>query len=1195
MLHRIVTVSRVLRPRALSTAVAAAATSTPSSLRVNPFNIQLLPPALHEQLFPATSSPPTSGSDPAVRIAQRHLSSWELDTSKSTTAPEPGMVLPPLIGNTIDAHFRAIGDAAAEPYLGLVSSWLSRPQSDDPPRPGSWVSTPGWTCYPRDGSAPFAVDAPNDPLLVFDTEVCVKRARYPVMATAMSANAWYGWLSPWLFVDPAAPTTLTADTTTVRGASDLIPLGPDVRVVVGHNVGYDRAGVASEYCMAGTKTRWLDTLSLHVATNGMSSQQRPDFDSVRRINEAVAKKAAAEEQGDIPPPSSRSGAAAWKRKRPPAWMSHTTSNGLAACAEYYLHRTLDKDVRNTFVEAESAAELMDDLDVLMEYCASDVQTTADLFRCVFPQFRTKCPHPVSFAGQLAMGSCFLPVNEDWPQWVAACETRVNEMVDTIDGYLLGLAHSAVLDAYDLSAARTWDGADPLPEFPLSSYLPTTLQLKTSVLREDPWLGQLDWSTKPLKLTKKNEPYKRQVLPNYPKWFRDLWDPTRQNIGVTQRKRVTPLLLRLKWAEHPLVFHPVHKWGYMVAPELQADHVALTPQMPMDHPVKPVVIVDSAGTTDTAPLSETPPAIQFFETWAERGYSFWKLPHKDGDEANAGNPFAKTLAPMFDDGTIRSEHPQARQALELQLMASYWIASAERIRSQFVIWNHGRPPPQPAADVDAGLVAGWPTRGDPRVDFGLTGNTSSTTPPSHYVDRQHWGMILPQMQVMGTITRRAVENTWLTASNAKKKRIGSDIKRLVTAPPGFAIVGADVDAQELWISSVMGDAQLGHHGATALGWMNLQGTKADGTDLHSVTGKILGITRDQAKGFNYARIYGAGVQFAASMLTQHNRHLTHAEAFDRAVALYEKTKGIKQRAKIPSVSPEGRDYWTGGRESYMFNSIEAIAHSDDPRTPALGCQIPNSLMKQHCQSQFMTSRINWVVQSSGVDYLHMLIVAMQHLTDRYNIDARLMITIHDEIRYMVKDEDKYRAAMALQVANAWTRAMFVYKMGMADLPLSVAFFSAVDFDHCLRKEVSDPCITPTNTEGIPPGEALDIYGLLAKGDSASLGESLSTKVPASPKHGSQLVEALPKLPYMNPKLPLSWLLLQSVASFQEYNELRVDHIPAAELALSPGSLFDGDQDKHRRSPPSARKGTRGQSSPFANAHQGSIVAGQCVEL
>ncbi len=77
--------------------------------------------------------------------------------------------------------------------------------------------------------------------------------------------------------------------------------------------------------------------------------------------------------------------------------------------------------------------------------------------------------------------------------------------------------------------------------------------------------------------------------------------------------------------------------------------------------------------------------------------------------------------------------------------------------------------------------------------------------------------------LGTLTRRAVEKTWLTASNAKEDRVGSELKAMVIAPDDYTFVGADVDSQELWIAAVIGDSHFtGEHGSTALGWMTLQG-------------------------------------------------------------------------------------------------------------------------------------------------------------------------------------------------------------------------------------------------------------------------------------------------------------------------------------------------------------------------------------
>ena len=52
-------------------------------------------------------------------------------------------------------------------------------------------------------------------------------------------------------------------------------------------------------------------------------------------------------------------------------------------------------------------------------------------------------------------------------------------------------------------------------------------------------------------------------------------------------------------------------------------------------------------------------------------------------------------------------------------------------------------------------------------------------------------------------------------------MGSELKTAIRAPPGYHLVGADVDSQELWLASLMGDAVIGDHGATPLGWMSLQ--------------------------------------------------------------------------------------------------------------------------------------------------------------------------------------------------------------------------------------------------------------------------------------------------------------------------------------------------------------------------------------
>jgi DNA polymerase gamma 1 len=174
-----------------------------------------------------------------------------------------------------------------------------------------------------------------------------------------------------------------------------------------------------------------------------------------------------------------------------------------------------------------------------------------------------------------------------------------------------------------------------------------------------------------------------------------------------------------------------------------------------------------------------------------------------------------------------------------------------------------------------------------------------------------------------------------------------------------------------------------------------------------------------------------LKFAIQLLHQFNPGISDVDAQRLGADLYESTKGQKLKSKVLN---NGRAFWRGGSESVVFNKLEAIAEQDIPRTPILGCAITEALMQRYInKGGFMPSRINWAIQSSGVDYLHLMIVSMEHLINMYGIDARLSITVHDEIRYLVKSEDVYRAAMALQVANLWTRAMFCEQLGIYDLP------------------------------------------------------------------------------------------------------------------------------------------------------------------
>lgn len=188
--------------------------------------------------------------------------------------------------------------------------------------------------------------------------------------------------------------------------------------------------------------------------------------------------------------------------------------------------------------------------------------------------------------------------------------------------------------------------------------------------------------------------------------------------------------------------------------------------------------------------------------------------------------------------------------------------------------------------------------------------------------------------------------------------------------------------------------------------------------------------------------------------QFDPDMSDSVAHAKATELYKRTKGEKVRIvnhnqsstatttknnnyiNKKTSSSSSTHYWRGGSETCTFNVLEAISNQPHPRTPALDCEIPDGLKLKNLSdpTDFLTSRINWTVQSSGVDYLHLLLVAMKHLAKVLRIDMRFAISIHDEVRYLVRREHRYKAAFALQIANLWTRALFVHRVGMVDLPL-----------------------------------------------------------------------------------------------------------------------------------------------------------------
>lgn len=1116
--------------------------------RINEVKIQMLSKSLFQQLFGNENC--IRPTEEQVLRAQEELEKHELLSSEKACVEDVSFKLPPLEGGNLQNHFHVIGEQQSRPYRILLDDLVGHL----PEAPKEWLLQPGWTKYSKDIS-PQLVLFPEEDALVFDVEVCRSAGEAPTIATAVSPHAWYAWVSD---------AVISGSSGTVGrhySTKDLIPLesGPlqrgaghgisKPRVVVGHNVSYDRARIKEQYWLESTGMRFIDTMSLHVCVSGVTSYQRA------LLKSSIANADELEVEAN---------------KEDEEWRNYSSLNSLSEVHKLYCGTALDKMTRDVFVNG-TLEDVGRQFQTVMQYCAADVIATHNVIRELLPLFLSRFPHPVTLAGMLELSTAYLPVNSNWNRYL----TDAQQTFDDLDS-----------EARFLLARRADEACQMLHE---------------NRYREDLWMWDQDWSTQELKLkksvikknkesdsnkqssqnshdkvqevvndnensrrntsrkshnlqdmhtsneiggntpnhyvdndslnefdelsdkfqylteTKKLLPAKMPHLPGYPAWYRKLcpkssapdWTPGPQLISTSMQ--ITPKLLCLTWESYPLHYVRGHGWGFLVPYRTRIDNVSdISPQFPLRKLLEKFPIPDEsrliAGANESeAALLNLHQAVEAnvsarafnklrkrdkIPNWY-RGTGVWcsvdvgdccwflKLPHKDGSSHRVGNPLAKDFLNKFSENVLAGADAGAEKVLAIGRMLSYWRNNRDRIEQQLVVWLGIRDLPRSLRELDS-----------------------------------EFGAIIPQVVVCGTLTRRAVEPTWMTASNAHKERIGSEVRAMVQAPPGYSIVGADVDSQELWIASIIGDAHFAKmHGATPFGWMTLSGRKSDGTDMHSVTAKAIGISRDHAKVINYARIYGAGQQFAERLLKQFNPTMSDSEAKGKASKMFTLTKGkrrfrlkesyrdiledrlytmreaLKLRAKHGVILEEMFEHpqWTGGTESAMFNRLEEIANSKEPVTPFLGGRLSRALEpKDGMGDRYLPTRVNWVVQSGAVDFLHLMLVSMRWLLDTR---TRFCISFHDEVRYLVPDEQKYQAALALHVTNLLVRAFFARQLGLYDLPQSVAFFASVEVDTVLRKEAHQDCYTPSNPHGlsrgygIPQGESLDIYQALHKAGGA----------------------------------------------------------------------------------------------------------------
>jgi len=404
----------------------------------------------------------------------------------------------------------------------------------------------------------------------------------------------------------------------------------------------------------------------------------------------------------------------------------------------------------------------------------------------------------------------------------------------------------------------------------------------------------------------------------------------------------------------------------------------------------------------------------------------RLPHPKGEGENVGGVLSKDYNEDFESGMLSSDLPQAKELIKLAINVSYWTSVRSRVREQYV----------------------------------------------HKVNNplgKQFNLIVPATVPHNTSTNRAGENLWLTVPDPKFDKIGSEIKTRVQAPDGWIFVESDFDAQEAVVASIFADSYYKVAGSTQFSHAILAGSKENGTDMHSMTAKAIGISRAVAKGCNYGMLYGCGAKTLANTIRKGNKTISMKQAMEMGKKLIEIKKGRK--------AYRGMRELIGGSDSYAYNEMAKIACENTPVNPLSGTKMSTAFRPSSVGDDFWTMRNNWCIQSTGSAMLHSFMAAMEWLIKDHGLNAKFNMSVHDSILYMCPKEEAEKVAALFQVAHAWCWAWLRYNYEIYELPVANAWLSSIEIDHIFRKAADANTNTVSQQKKETNGKSVTVKDLI----------------------------------------------------------------------------------------------------------------------
>lgn len=428
--------------------------------------------------------------------------------------------LPELRGENLREHFESIASEQVGHYKELGDSFSKTKLPSSLPGSFDLVFEPGWTRYTcQEGHwVTEPVPYPLEEVFTFDTETFVHRGAYPIIGTALSAEAVYVWLASELI-----NSSLPEDE---WDQWSMIPIGEN-RLVIGHNVSYDRVRAQEGYSLDRTKPEnfYFDTLSAHIGVSGLASGQRWLYILAGKDPESLTE----EEKR--------------KLRYAPKWLDEGSTNSLVATYNFHVYEVRkffgenveplsegDKKIRDLFVKATDLETINGRLGEALEYAIKDAFYTAELFQALWPKYLDATPSMVALCGHYHLNGSIVPLASNWKEWIQ----NVEHVYEEHNAEMTQICKDLMWKCYE-----EWKDAG----------------CEESYWKNDPWLSQLKekWEVK-IPAGGKSK------YAGVPTWVRPFIKDSEEKIGV--KSRLAHLLLRLEWKGKPITWVEGEGWCYL---------------------------------------------------------------------------------------------------------------------------------------------------------------------------------------------------------------------------------------------------------------------------------------------------------------------------------------------------------------------------------------------------------------------------------------------------------------------------------------------------------------------------------------------------------------------------------------------------------------------------------------------------------